>query len=92
MSRIKFVWSKIWKHMSEHFIEVGCHSNQLIAMRAIDSLRQLAIKFLSMDELTNYHFQSDFLKPFDFIISNSNNVNIRELVIILKYLINNYRL
>ena len=33
-------------------------------MYAVDSLRQLAMKFLERDELANYSFQNDFLKPF----------------------------
>jgi len=35
-----------------------------VAMYAVDSLRQLAMKFLERDELANYSFQNDFLKPF----------------------------
>jgi len=46
MNRIRFVWQKIWQALSEHFNIVGSHSNLNVALYAIDSLRQLADKFL----------------------------------------------
>ena len=39
MGRIRFVWSKIWSALSEHFGIVGSHSNLNVALYAIDSLR-----------------------------------------------------
>ena len=39
MGRIRFVWSKIWQALSEHFSIVGSHSNLNVALYAIDSLR-----------------------------------------------------
>lgn len=50
-------------------------------MLAVDSLRQLAMKFLARDELANYQFQNDFLKPFVVVMRQSPNVEIRELII-----------
>lgn len=50
-------------------------------MFAVDSLRQLAMKFLERDELANYTFQNDFLKPFVSIMRQSKSVEIRELII-----------
>mmetsp|Transcript_25861 Transcript_25861/g.43279 ORF Transcript_25861/g.43279 Transcript_25861/m.43279 type:complete len:1714 (+) Transcript_25861:76-5217(+) len=81
MGRIRLVWSKIWSHLGDFFISAGCHPNMSIAMYAIDSLRQLSMKFLEKDELSNYQFQKEFLKPFEFIMQNSSSVEIRELVI-----------
>ena len=46
MNRIKFVWDKIWKVMKQYFVDVGTHDNYQVAMFAIDSLKQLASKFL----------------------------------------------
>lgn len=46
MGRIRFVWSRIWQTLSEHFGTVGSHPNLNVALYAIDSLRQLADKFL----------------------------------------------
>jgi Sec7-like guanine-nucleotide exchange factor len=37
-------------------------------MYAIDSLRQLSVKFLEKEELANYNFQKEFLKPFECVI------------------------
>jgi len=39
MGRIRFVWSKIWRTLAEHFSIVGCHTNAHVSMYAIDSLR-----------------------------------------------------
>lgn len=80
--RIKLVWGKIWSHMSEHLIEVACkHENERIIMGSIDSLRQLAMKFLEQEEIANYHFQRDFLRPFLHIISQSNRAIIKEMIV-----------
>lgn len=82
IGRIKLVWGKIWNHMSEHLIEVACkHENERIIMGSIDSLRQLAMKFLEQEELASYHFQRDFLKPFLHIISQSNRPIIKEMIV-----------
>jgi len=51
------VWSRIWAVLADFFIEVGCHANLSVAMYAVDSLRQLAMKFLERDELSNFSFQ-----------------------------------
>lgn len=40
-------------------------------MYAVDSLRQLAMKFLERDELANYTFQNDFLRPFVVVMRQS---------------------
>ena len=52
-----------------------------VAMYAVDSLRQLAMKFLERDELANYSFQNDFLKPFVIVMRLSRALEIRELII-----------
>lgn len=48
MNRVKFVWQKIWNIMQEHFSKVGCHHVLSISMFAVDSLKQLALKFLKV--------------------------------------------
>jgi Sec7-like guanine-nucleotide exchange factor len=68
MSRIRFVWSKLWDMMSEHFVWVGAHQNLHMAIFAIDSLRQLADKFLLIEDFQSFNFQKDFLFPFEEII------------------------
>eukprot|EP00960_Hanusia_phi_P077756 768738-Hanusia_phi.AAC.3 len=81
MSRIRIVWSRIWSILGEHFQSVALAVNTELSMYVIDSMRQLALKFLEKDELTSFHFQRDFLKPFDFVIANSKTTEIRELVV-----------
>ena len=81
MGRVRLVWGKIWEILREHFTAVGCHDNTAIAQFAIDSLRQLAYKFLEKDELSNFNFQSEFLVPFEHIAASSKSVSIRELVV-----------
>ena len=39
MARIRFVWTRIWQMLSEHFVHVGSHENLNVAIFAIDSLR-----------------------------------------------------
>ena len=77
----RLVWNRIWAKLSDFFVEVGCHRNLAVAMYAVDSLRQLAMKFLERDELANYSFQNDFLKPFVVVMRLSKAVEIRELII-----------
>ncbi|KAG6490245.1 hypothetical protein ZIOFF_051530 [Zingiber officinale] len=47
----------------------------------MDSLRQLAMKFLEREELANYNFQNEFLKPFVAIMQKSNSSEICELIV-----------
>jgi brefeldin A-inhibited guanine nucleotide-exchange protein len=84
MNRIRLVWSRIWKVLSSHFVEVILHPNQRVSMYAVDSLRQLANKFLEKDELSNYNFQAEFLRPFELVISSTQtavNKDVKELII-----------
>lgn len=81
MNRMRYVWSRVWKSLRDHFSQAGLHKNQFIASFAIDSLKQLAIKFLQKEELENFHFQKDFLQPFEVIIKNSENLSVKELVV-----------
>ena len=43
----------------------------MVALFAIDSLRQLADKFLIKEEFASFNFQKDFLKPFNEIMLNN---------------------
>lgn len=47
----------------------------------MDSLRQLSMKFLEREELANYNFQNEFMKPFVIVMRKSSAVEIRELII-----------
>uniref|UniRef100_A0A7S1PDF6 SEC7 domain-containing protein n=1 Tax=Vitrella brassicaformis TaxID=1169539 RepID=A0A7S1PDF6_9ALVE len=82
MNRIRWVWNRIWTVLRVHFAEVAMHHNRQVCMYVIDSLRQLAWKFLEKDELSNYHFQVEFLRPFEMVMSNSQTSSeIKELIV-----------
>lgn len=46
LDRIKFVWSQIWNVTREYVSNVAINSTQQIAFVAVDSLKQLSLKFL----------------------------------------------
>jgi len=80
-SRGRIEWGNIWSLLAQHFTTVGAHNNQSLAMYAIDSLKQLSIKFLQKEELSNFNFQRVFLKPFEVIIANTSSIEIQDLVL-----------
>eukprot|EP00123_Amoebidium_parasiticum_P018332 comp24173_c0_seq3/m.44171 comp24173_c0_seq3/g.44171 ORF comp24173_c0_seq3/g.44171 comp24173_c0_seq3/m.44171 type:complete len:1874 (-) comp24173_c0_seq3:308-5929(-) len=81
MDRIRLEWSRIWNVLGEHFNKVGSLPNQEVAMFAVDSLRQLSMKFLERGELAHFHFQKDFLKPFEYTMAHSRYDEIRDIVV-----------
>ena len=81
MTRVRMTWSKMWPSLADFFTKSGCHHNLQVAMYVVDSLRQLAMKFLDRGELSNYSFQNDFLRPFVVVMRQSPNARVRELVI-----------
>jgi hypothetical protein len=72
-----FTWRLIWKPVSRHLVEAGCFPQEGIARAAVDSLRQLAAKFLGQRELHGFRYQRDFLKPFHLILRKSKSKAIR---------------
>lgn len=52
-------------------LQVGCNPNEDVAIFAVDSLRQLSMKFLEKGELANFRFQKDFLRPFEHIMKKN---------------------
>jgi brefeldin A-inhibited guanine nucleotide-exchange protein len=81
MSRIRVEWTHIWNILGEHFNQVASHENITVSMFALDKLRQLSMKFLEMEELPNYKFQKDFLKPFEYTMAHTHNVIIKDMVL-----------
>lgn len=75
------MWARIWSVLAEHFVSAGSHHDEKIAMYAIDSLRQLGMKYLERAELTNFTFQNDILKPFVIIMRNTQSQTIRSLIV-----------
>ncbi|KAI5798944.1 hypothetical protein EDC01DRAFT_613660 [Geopyxis carbonaria] len=81
MSRIRVEWSNIWNILGEHFNQVGCHSNTSVVFFALDSLRQLSMRFLEIEELPHFKFQKDFLRPFEHVIANTTVVPVKDMVL-----------
>ncbi|XP_028786878.1 brefeldin A-inhibited guanine nucleotide-exchange protein 5-like [Neltuma alba] len=81
MARIRLVWARIWSVLANHFISVGSYHDEKIAVYVIDSLRQLAMKYLEHSELANFTFQNDILKPFVVLMRNSPKESIRRLIL-----------
>ena len=81
MTRVRFEWTNIWQVLGEHFNEVGCHNNTNIVFFALDSLRQLSMRFMEIEELPGFKFQKDFLKPFEHVIANSSVVTVKDMVL-----------
>ncbi|KAJ3290032.1 guanine nucleotide exchange protein for ADP-robosylation factor [Borealophlyctis nickersoniae] len=81
MKRIRVEWSNIWAILGEHFNQVGCHTNSNVAFFALDKLRQLAMKFLELEELPNFKFQKDFLRPFETVIGTNPDPKIKDMVL-----------
>ena len=52
-------------------LQVGCIQNEDVAFFAVDSLRQLSMKFLEKGEFANFRFQKDFLRPFEHIMKRN---------------------
>lgn len=75
------VWARIWSVLANHFISAGSHHDEKIAMYAIDSLRQLSMKYLERAELANFSFQNDILKPFVVLMRNSQSESKRRLIV-----------
>jgi len=81
MTRVRFEWTNIWQILGAHFVEVGCHANTNVVYFALNSLRQLSMKFMEIEELPGFKFQKDFLKPFEHIMSNTTNVSVKDMVL-----------
>ena len=67
--RPRVIWATMWDALSRYFTAVGCHSNLHVSMYAIDSLKQLTMKFLSKGDLKHFQFQPKFLAPFVAILN-----------------------
>ncbi|KAJ4364506.1 guanine nucleotide exchange protein for ADP-robosylation factor [Neocucurbitaria cava] len=81
MTRVRFEWTNIWQVLGTHFNEVGCHTNTNVVYFALNSLRQLSMKFMEIEELPGFKFQKDFLKPFEHIINNASVVSVKDMVL-----------
>ncbi|KAG5518078.1 hypothetical protein PMAC_003264 [Pneumocystis sp. 'macacae'] len=82
MARIRMEWSNLWIILGKHFNKVGCLQNIVVVFFALDSLRQLAMRFFDTKELSYFKFQKDFLKPFQYILVNNPIEKVKEMVLI----------
>ncbi|KAK3864361.1 hypothetical protein Pcinc_029956 [Petrolisthes cinctipes] len=81
MGRIRLQWARIWEVLGEHFNKVGCNPNVDIAVFAVDSLRQLTMKFIEKGEFSNFRFQKEFLRPFEHIMKKNRSPVIKDMVV-----------
>ncbi|TQS37726.1 hypothetical protein Golomagni_01789 [Golovinomyces magnicellulatus] len=81
MTRVRFEWTNIWVVLGEHFNRVGCYNNTAVVFFALDSLRQLSMRFMEIEELPGFKFQKDFLKPFEHVMLNSTVVTVKDMVL-----------
>ena len=82
MQRIRVEWVNIWAILGNHFNQIGCYPNTNVALFALDKLRQLAMKFLELEELSNFKFQKDFLRPFEEIVKNNPDPKIKDMCLV----------
>ncbi len=60
---------------------MGTSSNENVVFFAVDSLRQLAMKFIEKGEFANFRFQKEFLRPFEHIMKRNRSPDIRDMVV-----------
>lgn len=80
-SRPRLVFAEIWTTVSGHLTSTALHSNPAVAMYAVDSFRQLSIQFLQRGETEGFEVQKRFLKPLEIVISRSEHVSTKELLL-----------
>ncbi|QBM85668.1 brefeldin A-inhibited guanine nucleotide-exchange protein [Metschnikowia aff. pulcherrima] len=81
MSRIRLEWSQLWVTLGDVFNKVGCNSNLAVDFFALDSLRQLSMRFMEIEELAHFKFQKEFLKPFQHIIVHNRSLEVKDMVL-----------
>jgi brefeldin A-inhibited guanine nucleotide-exchange protein len=81
MTRVRIEWTRIWEVLGQHFNQVGCHNNTAVVFFALDSLRQLSMRFMEIEELPGFKFQKDFLRPFEHVMANSTVVTVKDMVL-----------
>jgi len=75
MNREAAVWSQIWEPLSQHLIEVAAHSNPHVSVYAIDSLRQLATRFLDKEESGSADMRVEVLRPFEVMMVSARRMS-----------------
>jgi hypothetical protein len=78
--RPRVLWARVWSLLGAHFEWCGCHNNTAVAFFAVDSLKQLTLKFLLQEESPVYKYQRQFLRPFEVIMSRAGSAEVKELL------------
>lgn len=81
MDRIRVEWRQLWSTMGVQFNEVSCHENSNVVSFALDSLRQLSMRFFDIEELPHFKFQKDFLQPFEYVMRNNPDPAAKDMVL-----------
>ncbi|ODV63134.1 Arf family guanine nucleotide exchange factor SEC7, partial [Ascoidea rubescens DSM 1968] len=81
MDRIRLEWSQLWAIMEKTFNTIGSSPNQHVVIFALDSLKQLSMRFLDIEELAHFKFQKEFLKSFGVIIRENEDIEIQQLIL-----------
>ncbi|ODV89409.1 hypothetical protein CANCADRAFT_139370 [Tortispora caseinolytica NRRL Y-17796] len=81
MTRIRVEWNSIWSIMGEMFNRIGSIPSTAVSIAAVNSLLQLSRRFLVLQELPHFQFQKQFLMPFEEIFKNSNDLQVKELIL-----------
>ncbi|SCV04177.1 LANO_0G08636g1_1 [Lachancea nothofagi CBS 11611] len=81
MDRIRVEWTPIWAVMGEAFNKICTNPNLAVIFFAIDSLRQLSMRFLDIEELSGFEFQHDFLKPFKYATYHATDSEVQEMCV-----------
>jgi brefeldin A-inhibited guanine nucleotide-exchange protein len=81
--RPRLVWALVWDLMADFFVSVARHENRMVSILAIDSLKQLSLKFLlEKPDLSEFNFQCSFLKPFLIVMEDKKSSDdVRELIL-----------
>ena len=80
-NRMRLVWHDMWIILQQHFIACGCHELSAVSLFSVDSLRQLAMKYLEKDELADFNFQKEFLKPFEVVVATTHSESVKEFIV-----------
>lgn len=82
MGRIRVEYTSIWNVISEFFKKIIDKDHNLsVIFFALDSLRQLSMRFMDIEELAGFKFQEDFLKPFNYILQHANDLEVTDMIL-----------
>lgn len=81
MERPMFIWKDIWTVIGGFLVRAGRSTNERVSATCIDIIRQLSSKFLSKEEIKEFHFQLHFLQPFIDIYDGQRSVSTKNLIL-----------